>query len=187
MSDRDAFQRSLDEYRFEEARSRVEAAPPDQRPELAEAVESSMRAAARRASELKERIIALGEKEHYRELMAIESDPATARLLDLLAAPARQRTEIYLREAAHWAEKQVEINARRLVDAREAINALDAKLGKAILHRVDDGFLSASGVEERDLLLIDLEALTMDLEEITATADDVLSSERPNRPWWKRS
>ncbi len=139
------------------------------------------------ARALRAHIVALGEAEDYAALIAIASEPSTSRLLDMLPRPARQRSDIYLREADHWAQRQRSANRRRLTEAREALDALDVPLAKAVLARIDGGYLDESGIEERDRLILEMESRSMELEELSGTADQVIAAEKPaRRRRWRR-
>jgi len=172
---------------FGRAESLLSSAPADRREAFAARMNTARRAAIDSANDLRARIVDLGQQERYLALMEIAANPSTNPLLDLLSGPARQRSDIYLRETSHWVDKQRSANHRRLTDARDALDALDVDLAKAILGRVDSQFLDEAGSDERDRLIIEMESRSMELEELTGAAEQVIAAEKPaRRKRWHR-
>ena len=187
MFDQAEFQSAIEGFEFQHAERLLEDAPPEVGAEMALLLESTRKAALDSAHALRSRIVDLGQGERYLALMEIAADPATVHLLDLLPGPARQRSDIYLRETAHWVGKQRSANRRRLTDAREALDALDVELAKAILGRIDSQFFDNAGSDERDRLILEMESRAMELDELSGTAEQVIAAEKPaRRRRWNR-
>ena len=104
--------------------------------------------------------------------------------MDLLPTAASDRARLHLRQARRWADRKRATNRRRLDEARAALTALDLELARGLLARVEDPFLDDAGRKERDDLLLELSARTMEFEDI---ARAVPPPEQPRRRrWWRR-
>lgn len=142
-----------------------------------------LEAARRLASE----IVAAGEAELFRSLVAVARDPKTRELLDRLAPAARQRADVYLRDAEQWETRQFEANRRRLREAGDALSRLDIDFADRVLGRVDPDFLDPEAREAFDRLLLDTAARSMEIDEMSDVASQVVTELKPQRRrWWKR-
>jgi len=128
----------------------------------------------------------LGARRDYPRLAAIRDDPATGPLLDTLPAADRERAALFLQGVDRWLESEGRTARRRLAEAREALDRFDVDLAGALLTRVDDRFLDGEGREERDRLILDLAARTMEAETLTAAAGRVLDEAAPRRRRFRR-
>jgi hypothetical protein len=193
MVERSVIGEMLDEFRFDDVVSLIEQASDDPDPELLREIARRRAYAENRAKELVSRVIELGETDRFGEIIELAKEAATRPLLALTPASSRKRAELYVREAERWSLRRGEINARRLEDARRALEGLDLELARGLMRRIDDRFLSDGQEEERDRLLLDLAARTMEMESITETgrrlADEIepQQSRRRRRRWRRRS
>ncbi len=121
----------------------------------------------------------------YRSLLDIVDRPSTISLLGLLPANTKSRSEVHLRGARRWAERQVEANSRRLDEVAKAVAELDLEFASAVLRRLDKEFLDDAMRETRNQLLLEITARTIEMEELQNSAERVISEETPTR-WWQR-
>lgn len=180
----------LDELRFDEAEKLANRADDSS---LREAVSQRRREAEERARDLSQRLIDLGDSRDYHEILELARDRATRPLLHLLPATSRKRPELYLREAERWETRKRETNARRLAEARKALEGLDLELAQGLMKRLDGRFLSEEEVEQRDRLLLDISARSMEVEALSKTGRRLIDENAPRRehgprarPWWRR-
>lgn len=182
----------LDELRFDEAESLLAQSESDPDPEMFHEIATRRAEAEERATEMAERIVGLGEERELEEIVALAHDPGTRRLLRLLSDAYRKRPELYLREAERWEEKKEETNSRRLTEARKALDGLDLELASGLMNRIDGRFLTPEQNEERDQLILDISARSMELESLNETGNQLArnrSSKRrtgQRKPWWRR-
>ena len=167
MVERSVIGEMLDEFRFDDAVNLIERESDDPDPELLREIDRRRAEAENRAKKLVSQIIELGETQRFGEIVELAEEPATRALLALTSASPRKRAELYLREAERWAARRTEINARRLGEARRALEGLDLDLAKGLMRRIDGRFLSDEQEEVRDRLLLDLAARTMEMESLT--------------------
>lgn len=192
MVDPSAVHRMLDELRFDEAESLVEEEDKDTDTELLAEIAQRREAAEERARTIAERIIELGDEREFGEIADLAHEPDTRLLIDLLPDTYRKRPDLYLREAVRWEQKRKETSTRRLAEARKALDGLDLELARGLLNRVDSRFLSDEQKEERDQLLLDISARTMELESLDESGDELIEKREPRqqrggrRPWWRR-
>ncbi len=72
------------------------------------------------------------------------------------------------------------------------MDGLDLELARGLMNRVDSRFLSDEQKEERDQLLLDISARTMELESLDENGDELIEKREPRqqrnsgRPWWRR-
>ena len=137
------------------------------------------------ARSLHSRLTELARSHDYRSLLDIGNHRSTPQLLALLPDDTRNRSEVHLRGAERWAERQVDANRRRLDEVARAVDALDLEFATGVLRRLDEGFLDEVMRERRNQLLLDITARTIELEELQASASRVVAEERPPR-WWQR-
>lgn len=133
-----------------------------------------------------QRIRDLGARRDYPRLAEIRDDPDTGPLLDTLPAADRERAELFLQGVDRWVESQGRTARRRLTEAREALDRFDLDLARALLTRVDDRVLDGEGREERDRLILDVSARTMEAESLDEAAKRVLDEASPRRRRFRR-
>jgi hypothetical protein len=163
----------LAEYRFEEAEQLLND---NTDPDLVAEVAASRSEAGKRAEVAAQRLIELGAKGQLDDFLATIDDPTTKRLVAMASPSSRDRVDLYGQEAERWRKHQVEVNAKRLGEARRALDGLDLGLAEGVMRKVDERFLSDEGREERDQLLLDMSARTMEIESLAQLGG------RPKRP-----
>lgn len=179
------FEAALAELRFEDAATIAAAAPA--RTALQDRIDEERKVAQERAHQLASRISALARQHEHLALLDVDETPDTLSLLALLPDSTRNRAEIHLQGARHWGRRQVESNRRRLQEARTALDGVDLVLARSIVRRVEERFLTDLEISERDQLLLDISARSMEAEELAATADQILAAEEPtHHRWWRR-
>jgi hypothetical protein len=153
----------LDEYRFEDAQQLLND---DTDPDLINEVAARRAEAEKRAEVIAQRLVELGAKGQLDEFLAMVDDPVTKRLVDLAAHSSLDRVDPYVQEAERWRKHQLDTNTTRLGEARRALEGLDLGLAEGLIRKVDERFLSDEGREERDQLLLDMSARTMEVESL---------------------
>lgn len=192
MVEPSAVHEMLDELRFDEAEKLVEGAEGDAETGLLDEIAARRAAAEDRARTMAEQIIELGDEREFDEIIELAHDPDTRPLLDLLPDTYRKRPNLYLREAIRWEQKRKETSSRRLTEARKALDGLDLELARGLMNRVDSRFLTDEQKVERDRLLLDISARTMELESLDESGDELIERREPRqqrssrRPWWRR-
>ncbi len=186
--DRGSFETALAEYRFDDADRLLAQAPPDTVEMLSSVLEHRRTEAEELGRSRYQRILDLGASGSYGELLEICSDPTTTRLMALLTQAERDRVSLHLRGAERWAESKRETNRRRLGEARRALDGLDLQLARGLIARVDGRYLEPDDVEERDELLLDVSARSMELEELDQLDTQMKADQKPRRrlPWRRR-
>jgi hypothetical protein len=164
----------LAEYRFEEAEQLLND---NTDPDLAAEVEASRSEAGKRAEVAAQRLIELGAKGQLDDFLATIDDPTTKRLVAMASPSSRDRVDLYGQEAERWRKHQVEVNAKRLGEARRALDGLDLGLAEGVMRKINERFLSDEGREERDQLLLDMSARTMEIESLAR-----IKVKRPGKP-----
>lgn len=181
-----AFEAALAAFRFDEA----EALLPefgDQSEDLAERLERERRRAEEAAQRLYQDIVRRGTADDLAGVAALVGRPDAAALLGMLSEADRQRVEIHLAVARRWVENRKKRNARRLAEAQAALDRFDLELAKGLIANLDEQHLDETGIEQRDRILLDIEARKVELAPLreaerefkTAVADS-------RRPWWRR-
>jgi hypothetical protein len=178
----DTFQRALEELRFDDAAELAIAE--------AEAAElNAARAAAlAEARELQTEMVELGRVGDHRRILELHAHPRTELLLSQLPPAVRERADLQVRLATRWADERRSTNRRRLDEAAKALAGLDFELARGLLLKIDGAFLDDSGAAERDRLLLDLSARTIEMEELSSQADRLLAREAPakKKRWFRR-
>jgi hypothetical protein len=181
----------LDELRFDEAEDLVGMSGRDTDPELLTEIARRRDEAEESAAELARRVIDLGENQRLGEIVELAQEPAVRPLLSLVPDTSRQRAELYMREAERWASRRAEINARRLGEARRALEGLDLELARGLIRRIDTRFLSDEQEADRDRLFLDVAARAMEMESLAETGrrlagqNEVQQRSRRRRRWWR--
>lgn len=192
MVDPSAVHQMLNELRFDEAEELVEEGDRDADSGLLDEIAQRREAAEERARAIAERIIELGDEREFQQIVDLAHDPDTRPLIDLLPDTYRKRPDLYLREAIRWEQKRKETSTRRLAEARKALDGLDLELARGLMNRVDSRFLTDEQKEERDRLLLDISARTIELESLDESGDELIEKQEPRqqkrsgRPWWRR-
>jgi len=191
MVERVVIDEMLAAYRFDEAEELIARAQPGADAELRDLITQRRAEAEKAAHALYERIVELAGDSQHPELAGIAHDPGTYPLLGLIAEATRHKAERHLREAQRWEVRRVEINARRLGEARRALAGLDLELARGLMKRIDGRFLTDELAEERDQLLLDISARTMELEGVEEGGRRMMGEGRPrsqhrDRRWWHR-
>jgi len=179
MVERSVIREMLDELRFDEAENLVGASGSDSDLELRAEIARRRDEAEKRATELAGQIIELGENESLEKVLELAKDPALNQLLSLIAESPQNRAGLYLREAERWAERRVEVNVRRLGDARRALDGLDLELARGLMRRIDGRFLSGDHQDERDQLLLDISARAMEVESLAEKGRRLIDENPP--------
>jgi len=183
MADLDAIRQLLDDIRFEEA---MKASDHNDSALLGEI--SERRAAAEaEARALVDRVDDLSARGHLLDLAEIAEDDRSRRLIALLQASDRRQAEMRLDEAVRWKAYKRRTSVRHLAGARTALDRLDVELARGLVNKVDGRFLSDDQLEERDRLLLDISARSMELESMEAAGRELIDdSEDPDKSWWRR-
>ena len=95
---------------------------------------------------------------------------------------------MHLDEALRWRAYKRKTSSRHLADARTALDRLDVQLAKGLVNRIDGRFLSDEQLEERDRLLIDISARSMELESLESAGHEVIEEigDPDTESWWRR-
>lgn len=188
MVEPSAFRDLLDELRFDDAEDLVKRSGQDPNGALRGEISKRREEAEERARELARHIAELGEGRKLDEIVDFSHEDSTVRLLALAPDTSRKRAELYLREAERWADNKERINARRLAEARRALDGLDLDLAKGLMKRINGRFLNDELEEERDRLLLDISARAMDVESLAETTRRLTEDTRNQQKgrWWRR-
>jgi hypothetical protein len=119
-----------------------------------------------RARQLVDQIMADARAYDHRALLAIDADPDTATLLDLLPEKATQGANLHLRRARSWRDQQNDKARGKLDAVKTALDGLDISLARGLLRRIDSGFLDDVELARFDELLLATEARAVELEDI---------------------
>ena len=119
-----------------------------------------------RARQVVDQIMRDARAHDYRALLAIDADPDTAMLLDLLPGTTSRDANVHLRGARLWRGQQYEKAKDKLEAAKTALDRLDIALAKGLLRRIDLTFLGDSELATYDELLLNTEARAVELEDI---------------------
>lgn len=185
--DETAFNQALTELRFDVAEGLIAGLLPERRPALEVRLAAAREAAQERARRLATTIQETSSRHDHNRLHAIASAPDTAPLLALLPEVNRRQSEILLGSGERWGRRQTEANRRRLREARTALDRFDVELARGLLTRLDATFLGDEEIEERDQLLLDLTSRSMEMEQLSGAADQIVADGRTaRRRWWRR-
>lgn len=138
------------------------------------------------AQELVSRIRALAIRDEYRNLLEIDAQPDTTRLLNALGTDLAAAARLHLDAARRWKVRMEETNRRRLTEARDALNGFDLTLTRALLSRIEEDWLTSDDAAERDEILLQMEARTMETEDLTALAAEAFERHKPRGRRWRR-
>ena len=181
-----AFEAALAAFRFDEA----EALLPefgDQSEDLADRLERERRRAEEAAQRLYQDIVRRGTADDLAGVAALVGRPDAAALLGMLSEADRQRVEIHLAVARRWVENRKKRNARRLAEAQAALDRFDLELAKGLIANLDEQHLDETGIEQRDRILLDIEARKVELAPLREAERDFKTDVADSRrPWWRR-
>lgn len=138
------------------------------------------------AQELASRIRALAIRDEYRNLLEIDAQPDTTRLLNALGTDLAAAARLHLDAARRWKLRMEETNRRRLTEARDALNGFDLTLTRALLSRIEEDWLTSDDAAARDEILLQMEARTMETEDLTALAAEAFERHKPRGRRWRR-
>jgi len=119
-----------------------------------------------RARQLVDRVLQAARAHDHKALLAIDADPDTARLLDLLLESATHDANLHIRAAHTWRRKKNQKAIVKLDAAQTALDGLDVVLGKGLLRKIDSSILDETEVARLDELLLAAEARAIELEDI---------------------
>lgn len=190
--DRDAFDRAISEFRFDDAARLLEEAEPAPADELVQQLERARGKAEEAAQNLYQQVTRHGADEEYAEVLAIKRHPSTDALLALLPTSGRRHAQAYLGAAARWAAAKRRTSERRLAEAHRALAEFDLQLARGLAHRVEREFLEDE--EDLDRLILDIETRAMELEPLREAQRSFPGERRSSRgrssahrpPWWRR-
>lgn len=191
MVERVVIDEMLDAYRFERAEELIAQTDPAYVQELRDEIARRRVTAEEEARALYKRIIELGEESRRAELVEVANGSSTEALLGFLPEASRKRAELHLRDAMRWKRRRLEINARRLGEAKRALDGLDLELARGLMNRIDGRFLTEELADERDQLLLDISARRMEVEALEETGRRLMADSKPRPgdrkpPWWRR-
>jgi hypothetical protein len=182
MADRDAIRALLDDLHFDEANEAV-----DDDPALRAEVSERRTAAEDEARVLTARVSELSAEGRLVDLAGIAEDDRSRALLALLPGSDRRQAEMHLDEAARWKAFKQKTSVRHLAEARTALDRLDLGLARGLVNKVDGRFLTDEQLEERDQLLLDISARSMELESMEAAGRELIDeSGDHDTSWWRR-
>ena len=175
-------------YQFAEAEQLLATLPePEQEPAAKRL--SLARLACEPAARRRSNAIQAAARNHQFEvLIELLDDPMTAPLLSVLPTELQDAAAIQFAAAESWRSRKIESHQRRLREASEALDGYDLRLARSLIGSVDDRYLSEEGRDDRDRLLLDLEARHMEAESLDETARKLEEELRPKRTkrWWNR-
>lgn len=111
-------------------------------------------------------IIKHARADEHVELLAIDADPRTRELLDLLPEGEARQAEAHLKDTRIWRSNVNEKARRKFQAASKALEELDVTLARGILRKIDAGVLDQPQLERYDELLLAVEARTIELKDI---------------------
>ena len=138
------------------------------------------------ARQLASRIRALAMRDEHRSLLEIDADPDTSVLLESLGTDLAAAARLHLDAALRWKGRMEETNHRRLEEARVALDGFDLVLTRSLLSRIEEDWLTPDDAAVRDDILLQMEARTMETEDLTALADEAFKEFKPQKRRWKR-
>lgn len=171
------FDLALSEFRFDDAAALLADLSDTERSAAATRLAVSKDAAADEGERLANRIQKLARTNHYAALLALASDPTSARLLALTSTEIRRGAELHLNGALRRRERGA-VTARRDLDrAREALADFDTAEAKTWLDRVDPAMLDDAGRTELGDVRDRLTGLAAEASELSSVAAEVLAEQ----------
>jgi hypothetical protein len=134
------------------------------------------------------KIIKHARADEHVELLAIDADPRTHELLDLLPEGEARQAEAHLKDTRIWQANANEKAKRKFQAAGKALDELDVTLARGILRKIDAGVLNPPELERYDELLLAVEARTVELEDIEKGLPPLRTDTKPGRRkrHWRR-
>jgi hypothetical protein len=139
-----------------------------------------------RARHLVDQIMRDARAHDHRALLAIDTDPDTAMLLDLLPETATRDANLHLQGARIWRDRQNEKAQDKLDAVKTALDGLDISLAKGLLRRIDSSFLGDSELARFDELLLATEARAAELEDIQSRVPSPDEKQKRRRRFRRR-
>lgn len=187
MADESDIDELIDQLLFDRVEELIDQADPKAQDDLRDRLAQGREEAEERARALFDDINELRDEDQKEEVVGIARDPLTPRLLALLPDTPRRHAEMRLEAAELWASNRRKTNERRLGEARRALSGLDLELARGLMKRIDGRFLSDEHQAERDQLLLDISARTMELESLSEEGDELIDEAGDDDdPWWRR-
>ncbi len=174
-----SFDALIQDLRFEEAAQLIDSMPAIEQAALRKRLEVSQLACEPAARRRSGAIQAAARNHDFEALVELASDPLTKRLLAVLPRELRDAGLLQLQNADSWEDRKTETTARRLEEAAEALAAFDIRLARSLVSNLDNRFLSDASREDRDRLLIDIEARAMEAEVLSEKARALDAELRP--------
>ena len=107
-----------------------------------------------RARQLVDRVLREARAHDHKALLAIDVDPDTARLLDLLPESATHDARLHIRAAHTWRRKKNQKAIVKLDAAQTVLDGLDVVLAKGLLRKIDSSILGEAEAGRFDELLL---------------------------------
>ncbi len=119
-----------------------------------------------RARQVVDQIMRDARANDHKALLAIDADPETAALLDLLPETAADDAKSHLHWARAWRARQSKKAQGKLDAIQTALDGLDISLAKGLLRKIDSSVLGDEELARFDELLLATEARALELEDI---------------------
>ncbi len=119
-----------------------------------------------RARQLVDQIMRDARANDHKALLAIDGDPETAALLDLLPETATDDANAHLHWARLWRARQNKKAQGKLDAVQTVLDGLDISLAKGLLRKIDSSVLGYEELTRLDELLLAVEARALELEDI---------------------
>lgn len=185
ITHREAFEAALSGLRFDEAEALADQEAAESG-EWKERLQQERERAQDTAQRLYQEIIRRGTSDDHAGVAELAAREDADALLALLPEPDHRRVQVHLTVARRWAESRRRRNAERLTQARSALDGFDLELARGLIANLDDRFLDEESVEERDRLLLDIEARRMELAPLREAQRRLKPAEPDDPPWWQR-
>ena len=139
-----------------------------------------------RARSLVDQIMRDARADDHMALLAIDAEPDTTTLLELLPDRATRGARAHLRAALTWRDRQNEKAMIKFDAIQTAIDGLDVSLAKGLLRKIDSRILGDLALARFDELLLATEALSSELEDIEKHVAPSSSDKRKRRGRFKK-
>jgi len=140
-----------------------------------------------RARRLVDQIVQDARAHDNKALLAVDADPETEVLLDLLQEGESRQARGHLKAARIWRAQHSQKANEKLDAARTALDELDISLARGILRKVDFTLLDKPELDRYDELLLAVEARAVELEDIQSRLpSSPEQTAKPRRRFWKR-
>ena len=127
-----------------------------------------------RARQLVDQILRVARDHDHTALLAIDADPNTTKLLDVLPESATRSAHLHLRGARIWRARQAEKAQGKLDAIKAALDGLDISLAKGLLRKIDSSSFGDVELARLDELLLATEARAAELEDIQGSSSQVV-------------